>query len=90
METQTGIQALKSRLGVYLRMVKQGRTIAITERGKVIGYLSPTAPSLDEKMKALENAGFLRRGKAKLHPREPVIVNTGPRQVSDMVAEDRR
>jgi antitoxin (DNA-binding transcriptional repressor) of toxin-antitoxin stability system len=40
MAIKAGIRELKSRLSAYLRMVKSGQTVIITERGKVIGYLS--------------------------------------------------
>lgn len=90
METRAGVRELKSRLDEYLRLVKAGQTIAITERGKVIGYLSPVAFSVEEKMKDLETAGFLRRGRGTIRLRQPVIVNSGTKQVSDLVIEDRR
>ena len=45
MKTKTGVRELKSRLDEYLRLVKAGQTIAITERGRVIGYLSPAVQS---------------------------------------------
>lgn len=88
--TQVGVRELKNRLSAYLSLVKAGQTIVITERGKVVGYLSPVAPSLEARMHALEAAGFLRRGKEKLQPHEPIIINPGPEQVSDLIVQDRR
>lgn len=59
----------------------------ITERGKVIGYLSPVAPSLDKRMRALEADGLLRRAQGKQPPYEPGV--PGPKLASDIVSEDR-
>jgi prevent-host-death family protein len=89
MAIKAGIRELKSRLSAYLRMVKSGQTVIITERGKVIGYLSPAAPSLEERMQALETAGLLRRAKGKLPPYEPKVANPGLKLASDIVSEGR-
>jgi prevent-host-death family protein len=78
MAIKAGIRELKSRLSAYLRMVKSGQTVIITERGKVIGYLSPA-----------EAAGLLRRAKGKLPPYEPKVANPGPKLASDIVSEGR-
>ncbi len=56
MKTKTGVRELKSRLDEYLRLVKAGQTIAITERGRVIGYLSPAASSIEEKSDSFEES----------------------------------
>jgi prevent-host-death family protein len=88
-ETRVGMRELKSRLSEYLRLVKAGQTIIVTERGKVIGHISPSAPTLEERMEALEAAGFLRRGKGKFKPHKPTIVNPGPKLASDLVSEGR-
>lgn len=87
--TIAGVRELKSRLSAYLSLVKAGQTVTITERGKVIGYISPVAPSLDQRMEALEAAGFLRRSRGKLKPREPRVSNPGPILASDLVSEGR-
>lgn len=87
---KVGVRELKSRLSAYLSLIKAGQTVVITERGKVIGYLSPAAPSLEARMRALETAGFLRCGTGKLQPHGPIIVNPSPEQVSDLVVQDRR
>lgn len=89
-ETRVGMRELKNRLSEYLRLVKAGQTVVITERGKIIGHITPAAPSIEERMQALEAAGFLVRGKGKLKPRQPTVINRSGKLVSDMVVEDRR
>lgn len=42
MERQTvGARELKTRLGTYLRRVRQGRTLVVTDRGEPIAELRP-------------------------------------------------
>lgn len=89
-ETRVGTRELKSRLSEYLRLVKAGQTVVVTERGKVIAHISPAAPTLEERMQALEAAGFLVRGKGKIKPYRPKVVNRSGRLMSDIVVEDRR
>lgn len=40
-----GVRELKARLSEYLRMVKQGERVLITDRGEVIAELSQPQPS---------------------------------------------
>ena len=41
-----GARELKARLGTYLRRVRQGRTLVVTDRGEPIAELRPIAPDL--------------------------------------------
>ena len=43
MSKAVGIRELKTRLGSYLREVRQGRTIVITDRGEPVAELRPMA-----------------------------------------------
>jgi prevent-host-death family protein len=88
--TRVGLRELKSRLSEYLRLVKAGQMIEITERGKTIAHISPIPPTLEERMQALEDAGFLVRGKGRVKPHQPKIINHTERLMSDVVVEDRR
>ncbi len=91
-EVTVGTRELKNKLSQYLRRVKAGETIIITERGKTIGQIMPAPVTLEEKMKALAAAGFLEWSGKKLKPkpRKPTIINKSDRLVSDLVVEDRR
>jgi prevent-host-death family protein len=88
-EMRVGTRELKTHLSKYLRRVKAGETIIVTERGKVIGQIAPVSQSLEERMKALVNAGLAQWDGKKLVSHQPLIVNQGPRQISDLVSEDR-
>ena len=88
-EIRVGARELKNRLSEYLRKVKAGETITVTERGKIIGQIVPVRPSLDERMQTLVEAGVLEWNMQKLEPYQPKAINRGERQVSDLVIEDR-
>jgi prevent-host-death family protein len=88
-ETRVGTRELKSRLSEYLRLVKAGQTVVITERGKVIAHISPSAPTLEERMEALVKTGFIKWNGKKLKPHNPTVINHGPKLASDLVSEGR-
>jgi antitoxin (DNA-binding transcriptional repressor) of toxin-antitoxin stability system len=62
-----GIKQLKSRLSEYLRLVRSGETLLVTDRDKVVAELRPTrrqprtADSLDELLDSLAERGEITR-----------------------------
>ncbi len=90
METVTGVRDLKNKLSHYLREVKKGRSIMITERGKIVATIVPAQEHPDvEKLKKLARSGLgtWRGGKPKGSSR-PIVVKGKP--VGDIVLEERR
>jgi len=45
MSKVVGVRELKTRLGSYLREVRRGRTIVVTDRGEPVAELRPIAPA---------------------------------------------
>ncbi|MBU0511584.1 MAG: type II toxin-antitoxin system prevent-host-death family antitoxin [Chloroflexi bacterium] len=88
-EASVGIRELKTNLSKYLRRVKAGQIVIITERGKLIGRILPEAPTLNERMQILQARGIILQVGGKLSPREPVVINRGQKQISDLVSENR-
>ena len=88
-EIRVGVRDLKSRLSEYLRQVKQGQIVIITDHGHPVGRLSPVEQLLDERMKALQDAGLVSWNGQKLKPITPAAVNRGEQQVSDILVEMR-
>lgn len=86
---RVGTRELKNKLSEYLRRVKAGETVIVTERGRAIGQIIPIGANLEERMKALQAAGFLECSGKKLKPRQPTIVNRGPKPISEIVSEGR-
>lgn len=55
------IRELKAQLSAYLKLVKDGHILVITEGGKPIARIEPMPQSFDEKMKEPSEAGILNR-----------------------------
>jgi prevent-host-death family protein len=88
-ELWVGVRDLKARLSEYLRQVSQGQTVIITEHGRPVGRLSPVNQPLDERLKALQDAGLVAWNGQKLKPVTPAAVNRGDKLVADILVEMR-
>jgi len=86
---KVGTRELKSKLSEYMRRVKAGETIIVTERGKTIGQITPVKPTIQAKLMAMVDAGLAEWNGKKVRPGKPVSINRSKKQVSDLVAEDR-
>ena len=89
-----GSRELKNRLGAYLRAVRQGQSLLITDRGKPVAKLCPpdeeetSSETMEETLKKLEARGLIRIGKRPL-AKFRAIVSPG-KPASQMIIEDRR
>jgi prevent-host-death family protein len=88
-EMRVGTRELKNKLSEYMRRVKAGETITVTEHGKTIGQIVPVKPTVEERLQAMVAAGQAEWNGQKLRPYRPKAVNKGNRQLSDLVVEDR-
>lgn len=85
-----GVRELKSRLSDYLRRIRRGERIVVTDRGRPVALLSPTAGSrADEGVDAMLRDGTARwvGGKPRGAHR-PVRIKGA--SVAAAVGEDRR
>jgi prevent-host-death family protein len=87
--TKVGTRELKSKLSEYMRRVKGGETILVTERGKPIGQIIPVKPTIQEKMQTVIDAGLAEWNGRKVNPGKPVAINRSAKQISDLVVEER-
>jgi len=88
-DTMVGTRELKNRLSEYLRRVKAGETIIITERGKPVGQIMPIGVDLPSRFMKLTEAGIIEWNGQPVSPYQPKAVNRSERLLSDLVAEDR-
>ena len=88
-ELSVGIRELKSRLSEYLRQVKAGETVIITDRGQPVGRIVPVAQSLHDRLEAMAQGGLILWSGHKLSPVAPVACTHGDRTVADLLVEDR-
>ncbi len=89
-ERQVGVRQLKSTLSECVREVKAGGTIVVTEHGRPVARIIPEDTSLKERLDALVRSGVILWNGKKFKPSKPVARNRGPKQLSDLVIEDRR
>lgn len=89
-ELRVGVRELKSKLSEYLRQVKAGRSVTITDRGVAVGRLVPAGQSLDERIQAMLDAGLAEWNGKPLPPMKPVAKLKRGKSISDMIIEDRR
>lgn len=85
-----GIKDLKNRLSFYLREVKKGEKILITDRNQVIATILPVERGEeDSKLLSLVKEGFASwRGGRPAGSQRPVKIEG--KTVSEIVLEDRR
>ncbi len=88
-EYHVGIRDLKARLSEYLRRVKRGDIIVITEHGVPVGRIVPQQESVEEKMRRLSTTGRYSWSGTKMAVHAPIAENKSPYLISDLISEDR-
>ncbi len=89
--TTVGIKELKARLSDYLRQVKSGTAVTITERGRPVGRIVPTRPPVDvqARLKELERTGLVAWSGHKLKSSIGAPRVRGKSTISDLIIENR-
>ena len=66
--TVASVSKLRASLSEFLRRVKAGEEVLVTERGRIIARLSPAAssPSLTGSLREMERQGLVKVGTGKL------------------------
>jgi prevent-host-death family protein len=86
-----GVRELRQNLSVYLRRVRRGESLEVTERGRPVALLQPIVAA-DDKLAQLEARGLaLRRGAGNLAdlPRPAKVeLNRPLSEVLDELRED--
>jgi len=89
MVTTIGMRDFRARLSEYIRQVKNGQSLIITEHGKPVGCIVPMEMSLEQRVEMLREAGLVEWSGKKLRDLKPTAVNRGDRLASDIVVELR-
>lgn len=86
----TGVKELKNKLSYYLREVKKGEKILVTEREVVIATITPAGRTEeDSQLISLVREGFaVWSGGKPVGSKAPVKIKG--KTVSELVLEDRR
>ena len=87
---RVGIREMKNRFSRYLKLVKQGETLIITERNNPVARLVPIQAQTSAEILNLVNSGIVswKGGKPQGLAEPPKI--EGTKTLSDLVSEDRR
>ena len=88
-QVTVGIRELKAHLSSYVRQVKAGGSVVITEHGKPVGRIVPVSPSLETRLRVLIETGLAAWSGQRLSPMAPVAHMRGERMVADLLLEDR-
>ena len=88
-QTTVGIRELKSRLSHYLRQVKGGATLLITERGRPIGRIVPANLPTEDRLQTMIEAGLVSWSGRSLPSTTPVATTRGQQAVADLLLENR-
>jgi prevent-host-death family protein len=91
-----GVRELKSRLSEYLRSVREGERVIVTDRGEPVAALVPPddadVRSLDPRLAALVRKGLARPGAAnrpELYPRMKHVLGRSGLTAAQLLDEDR-
>ena len=89
-QRSVGIRELKAQLSNYIREVKRGETLLITERGKPVGRITPVGESVDMRAENNVHSGVAGWSGKKLQAGKPVVKpRRGRKRISDIVVENR-
>jgi prevent-host-death family protein len=88
-EVTVGVRDLKAHLSEYLRQVRSGQTIIITDHGQTVGQIIPAGQPIEERLRSLKAAGLLAWNGQQLAPIDPTVINRSGKLLSDLVVEMR-
>ncbi len=92
-----GVRELKNKLSEYLRRVRLGESVLVTDRGEVVAELLPPGrgqgdPSVPAGLQSLAKRGLLTLGApagTDLYPALPRKQGEGRRSVAQLLYEER-
>ncbi|MBN2108577.1 MAG: type II toxin-antitoxin system prevent-host-death family antitoxin [Deltaproteobacteria bacterium] len=87
---QVGLREANMHFSKYIKLVKKGREIVLTERGVPIAAIRPVAPkedTMEDRLNALEENGILKRGSGQLTLPKPVVLPG--KAVSSLIIDER-
>ena len=91
-EVTAGVRDLKTQLSKYVRQVKLGTTVVVTERGKPIGRIMPLSASPEARVQELIQVGLAAWNGRKLPlvpDLAPIPQTRGSQTIADLLLEDR-
>ena len=87
--TTVTIRKLKGHASYYLRLVKAGHIVEITERSKPLARIIPVVWPLERRIEAARHAGLLSWNGQKPKPRAPGAKLRTKKTIAEIVIENR-
>ncbi|MDH4163651.1 MAG: type II toxin-antitoxin system prevent-host-death family antitoxin [Nitrospirota bacterium] len=87
---KVGLREANMHFSKYVKMVRQGQEVVVTERGTAIAVIKPLGPatSPEKRIAMLEEQGVLRRAaRKKIVPVKAIRIEGKP--ISETLAEER-
>lgn len=88
-DRSVGIRELKAHLSRYLKRVREGRSVLVTDHGRPIGRIVPVSESLESRLKAMSRVGGIAWSGKKPASTAPAARLRGKRTMADLLVEDR-
>jgi prevent-host-death family protein len=88
-EVTVGVRELKAHLSEFLRQVRSGQTIVITDHGQAVGQIVPMGKPIEERLRFLQDAGLLAWNGQPLPSIESSVINHSGQLLSNLVVEMR-
>jgi prevent-host-death family protein len=87
---RVGIRELKAHLSAYIEKARQGETVVITDHGKVVAQLVPSAETeLPASIRMLVEEGRLILKPMNRNLPPPIKLEPGGKSMSDYISEQR-
>ena len=83
------MRELKTHLSKYMRQVKSGHTIVITDHGRAVGWIVPAPKLLDERIQAMRAAGLVEWNGEAFPPVAHKPRVRGKKTVAELLIENR-
>jgi antitoxin (DNA-binding transcriptional repressor) of toxin-antitoxin stability system len=92
---RVGLRELKNRLSEYVRLVREGETVLVTDRGAVVAELRPPGPGSEGHgrhpgLVALARQGTLTLGEPNDPAAYPGMASLGPPGIAERLLDDER
>ncbi len=89
-QVRVGTRELKNKLSHYIRNVKKGQSIIVTERGMIVAQLIPPRQSVEERIWLMVDAGLADWNGKRPKPYKAKKIKRTKKSFSQLIMEDRR
>jgi prevent-host-death family protein len=87
---RVGLREANIHFAKYIKKVREGKKILLTDRGKPIAMIAPVAikeEPLEERLRVMEEKGILKRADGKIKLR--TLIQVPGKEISRVVSENR-